>query len=390
MEIYILDSLNRRVRVIDKFNSCIWTERMRDKGDFQLVMNSNRDNKTLFPVGTRLAMNQSFRLMTVETVKDEVDSEGRKILTITGPSLEDILDDRAAFGVLDDLTTVPKWTLTGTPTVIARKIFHDICVTGILDPGDVIANVVEDTFFPDDTVAEPADDITVEIDPTTVFQAIKQIAEMYLFGFRLVWSPYMTHLYWSVYTGVDRTSSQDSYPAVIFSAELDNLENTTELSTIQPYKNVAYVFSPVGFEMVYGTDIPEDIESFERRVLVINATDIKDEDPAVASAQMIQRGKEALVNARAVALFDGEISQRSAYLYGRDYNLGDLVEKRNSDGFITKVQITEQIMVSDGEGERSYPTLTPNDFITPGSWLGWDFNQEWIDMGPTEYWADQP
>jgi len=41
MEVYILDDLLRRTAVIDQFNSMIWTERWRDKGDFELVVNSS-------------------------------------------------------------------------------------------------------------------------------------------------------------------------------------------------------------------------------------------------------------------------------------------------------------------------------------------------------------
>jgi hypothetical protein len=52
------------------------------------------------------------------------------------------------------------------------------------------------------------------------------------------------------------------------------------------------------------------------------------------------------------------------------------------------MQVSEQIFVCDGEGERSYPTLAINQFIMPGSWLAWDYNQVWIDLGATEYWAN--
>jgi hypothetical protein len=35
--------------------------------------------------------------------------------------------------------------------------------------------------------------------------------------------------------------------------------------------------------------------------------------------------------------------------------------------------------VSDQEGERSYPTLSLNLFITPGSWSSWDYGSQWQD-----------
>jgi hypothetical protein len=388
MEVYILDSLYRRVDVIDRFESLIWTERFSAYGDFELIVHSTFQNRQRFAPGVRLVITESYRVMTVETVEDTTDSDGRQLLKLKGPSFEEVLEDRVARNVLSDLTADPKWILEGTPTEIARQIFHDICVDGDLDPGDVIPMVSEGSeIFPDDTIGEPPDEITYEIEPMTVYTAIKQLLDLYDAGFRLVRNLDTGQLYFDVYMGIDRTTAQTSYPAVVFSPDLENLQNTTELTTIALYKNVAYVFSPVGHEIVYPLDIDPEVEGFERKVLLVMANDITDVDPGDASDKMIQRGIEELSKHRRFSAFDGEISQNSQYKYGTHYNLGDLVELRNSDGFTNTMQVTEQIFVSDKEGERSYPTLTINQFILPGTWLAWDFNQVWEDVGATE-WED--
>ena len=156
MEVYTLDSLYRRIAVVDDHISLIWTERLASIGDFELQLNSTVANRNLFKTGTRLAMNESFRLMIVETVEDGTDEQGRNILKVSGPSLEKILQDRVARGTLGDLTATPKWVLTGTPGAILRQMFHDICVTGVLDAGDIISGVVEGSdLFPNDTITEP-------------------------------------------------------------------------------------------------------------------------------------------------------------------------------------------------------------------------------------------
>lgn len=391
MEVYILDDLYRRTEVVDRFESLIWTERFSAYGDFELILHSTFQNRARFAPGVRLAITESYRVMTVETVEDTTDAEGRQFLTVKGPSLEEILEDRVARDVLSDLTADLKWVLTGTPTEIARQIFHDICVTGVLDLGDIIPMVDEGSeIFPDDTIGEPPDTITYEIEPMTVYQAIKQLVDLYDIGFRLIRNLDTGQLYFDVYMGIDRTSAQTSYAAVVFSPDLENLQNTTELTTIALYKNVAYVFSPVGHEIVYPLDIDPEIEGFERKVLLVRADDITDVDPGDASDKMIQRGLEELSKHRKFSAFDGEINHLSEYKYGTHYNLGDLVELRNSDGFTNTMQVTEQIFVSDKEGERSYPTLTINQFILPGTWLAWDYNQVWEDLGLTEYWEDQP
>jgi hypothetical protein len=388
VEIYVLNSLLQHIEVIDEFISFIWTERFKKVGDFQLVMNATSANRRKLPTGTRLAIEKSKRVMTVETIEDSTDAEGVATLTFTGRSLEYILDNRLARGALADLTFTPKWVLEGTPTEIARQIFHDVCVTGVLDAGDIIPGVNESSIFPEDTIDEPTDEVVVEIEPTSVLNAESNLADIYDFGFRLVRDT-DTQLYFDVYMGSDRTTRQAILPAVVFSDDMDNLANSTELTSIALYKNVAYVLSPAGHEIVYPDDVDPEIEGFERNVLIVKADDIAVDD-LDASAKMIQRGKNELAKARRFTAFDGEIARPSNYEYGVDFHLGDLVETRRKSGGMTTMQVTEQIFVQDSEGERDYPTLTVNTYITPGSWLWWPINEVWEDVDEEMDWDDAP
>jgi hypothetical protein len=389
VELYILDAELRRDQVVDRFESLIWTERFDKWGDFELKIHSTPENRNRFPVGTRLLVNESYEVMTVESIEDGTDADGRVVLTIKGRTLEKILDDRLARGTMDDLTTAPKWSITDVPADIARKIFHDICVLGVLDPADVIPGIVEGSIFPPDTIDEPADPITFEMDPMTVYSAQSQLCEAYDMGFRMVRNPTTLAIHFDVYMGSDRTTKQTDLPAVVFSENLGNLSNTNEFTSIVNYKNVAYVLSPVGTEIVYAADVDPSTTGFERNVLVVKADDIKDEDPLDASAKMIQRAREELAKHRVFSGFDGEISKTSRFKYGVNYFLGDIVELRNDRGFATDMQVVEQILISDKEGDRQYPTLAVRKFITPGSWLGYGGNKEWDDM-TTEEWDDLP
>lgn len=389
MEVYILDPLLRHANIIDQFESLIWTERYSEYGDFELDIMSSVETRRLLTPGTFLAMNESNYVMMVETIEDTVNDDGVKNLSIKGRSIEAILQDRVAKESLSDLTTSPKWIITDEPAKVARKIFHDICVLGILNSGDVIPFINEGTFMPEDTIAEPIDPITVELEPKTVYDAIKDICTVWNLGFRMLREPYNSQLYFDIYTGSNRTTAQTVLPAVVFTPELDNLQNTKELTTIDKAKNVAYVYSPAGFQMVYAIGVDPEVEGFERKVMTVNASDITSENPDVTLA-LIQRGNEELAKTRVYQAFDGEINQNSQFKYGVHYNLGDVVETRNTDGVTNNMRVTEQIFVSDREGERSYPTLTVETFINTGSWLSWLNKKVWAELGETEYWEDQP
>lgn len=391
MDVYTLDALKRREYIIDKYESMIWTERARRWGDFELHVNATNEMRLRLRVGTELMIPDSYRSMTVETVEETENEEGKKILAVKGRSLEKILDDRLARGTLSDLTTEPKWTITGLPAAIARKFFHDICVLGTLNSGDIIPGVSETSIFPTDTIAEPPTSITYEVEPQSVYSALAGLCDIYDMGFRLVRNPSTLTLHFDVYMGSDRTTKQTGLPAVVFSPDLENLQNTTAFTTNANYKNVAYVISPVGHEVVYPLDIDPTMNGFERRVLFVKADDIRDTVPADATAKMIQRGLDELSKNRQFSAFDGSLNQASSqYKYGVHYHLNDLVEIRNNTGTATDMQVTEQIFVSDREGERSYPTLSINQYITPGSWLSWDFNEVWADVDDTTHWGDLP
>lgn len=390
MELYTLDNIYRRTEVIDRFESLIWTERYSAFGDFEVIVPSTPEMRKRLSKGTLLAMNESYRVMRVEITEDATDDDGKALFKARGRSLEMVLEDRIAKPTLSDLTTEPEWVGSGTPSAVMNSLFNTIVRTPTLDPADAIPLLQPGSIFSPGTIPFPSETIDVRIPPMSLYQALKEIGDMYEIGFRLVRNGDQSELYFDVYNGNDRTTSQDDFPAVVFSPNLDNLKNTTELSSSAAYKNCAYVFSPVGVEVVYPLDVDPETTGFDRRVLLVMAEDIKDTDPAVATAAMIRKGHEELAKHRQLAAFDGELNQTSSYKYGFDYNLGDLVEMQNVDGIINKMLVTEQIFVSDSEGERSYPTLAMNLFITPGSWLGWDYNQVWEDLGATEYWADQP
>jgi hypothetical protein len=387
VDVYILDSLYRRSQLVDKFKSLVWAERYRDIGDFELHLYSTLQNRTRFKPGTLLGLLESNYVMTVETVEDSVSDEGEQILKVTGSSLEAILKSRIA---IPSHGATTNWVITDVPVAVAKKVFHDICVTGSLNAKDIIPSVVEGSFLPTDNIAEPADSITWTIEPTTVYDTTKSLCDIYDLGFRLILNKTNYQLYYDIYPGSDRTSQQSTLPAVVFSPELDNLQNVTELSSTANYRTTAMVTSPSGSLLVNPVGFnPALVSGFTWKTILVNASDI-DEPWSTAEAKLQKRGRDELAKYGEIWSFDGEIAQFSKYKYNQDYYLGDLVTMQTKDGLSNDMRVTEQIFVSDSTGDKTYPTLSLSKFITPGSWSAWDYTQDWEDMGSTEYWNTQP
>lgn len=390
MDLYILDPLLRRREVLDNFESLIWTERWTGAGDFELDLKSTLGNRGRFMPETMLSIPGSNRVMVVEETEDSTDSENKEVLRVKGRSLESVLTNRVAKYSMGNLEVDPNWVLSGTPGSIVRAMFDHICRSPYaLSDYDAIPFLQAGTIFDLGNIPEPNDNITVEQNPTSLYEAIRHLCSLYDLGFRLVKNGDASQLYFEVYTGDDRTTQQSVLSAVIFGVALDSVQNTTEFHSLAQAKNVAYVFAEQGSTTVYADGVDPDISGFDRRVMVVE-THVEAEEPTQAQidAALLQAGKEALADARKQSLFDGEVSRHLGYVYGEDYNLGDLVEMRNRDGVVTYKRVTEQIFVSDQNGDRSYPTLAMDEYSTQVTWLSWSNKEHaWSDF-TDEVWAD--
>lgn len=393
MELYTLNESLRRTEVVDLYESLIWTERWAEWGDFELSIRSTPGTRTLLKPGVQLGLDRSYRVMTIETTEDTTDQAGAEVLKLKGRSLESIFERRAARPTNQTLTALPTWNITDVPAAVIRKIVTDTCITPTRTYDKISPYIYagKHPLVPASTITEPVDPIGVQLEPQTVYNAIKNLANTWILGFRLLRDDTMSRLYFDVYTGRDLSMAQMVHPPVVFSPELDNLQNTTELFTIEDAMTSALVITPNGYMEVLAAGIPADTQYTDRAVMIVKADDITLAAGAPLDAAMLQRGKEALSEQRAFQAFDGEINQHSQYVYNVDYSLGDIVEMRNRDGVGNQMRVTEQIFVHDKEGEKAYPTLALNQFVSTGSWLSWGGTRTWLDLDPDPVkWNELP
>lgn len=367
---YTLDENLRRDQVIEDFESVIWTERYQAAGDITIVMKSTYSNKSLLAPGTRVGKEGSTYVMVIDTMDDDTSDDGSRNVTFTGKSFEFILNDRVAMPALSDLNETPAWVVTGTPGDIARQMFHEICVFCVLSSKDTIPFFTEGTLLPEGNIPEPGDSITISAAPDTLYNTIQKVCLAYGLGFRFAKEGDLGHLYFEIYTGSDRTTGQTDVDAIVFSPDLDNLSQIRQLTSTSGVKTVAYVFSANGAEFVYAPSANQEATGADRKVLFVNSSNSADAGPDLTAA-LKQEGLIALGDQREVYAFDGQLAPDAGYIYGVDYHLGDLVEEQTAAGFGNLMVVTEQIFVSDDQGDRTYPTLSINQAIVPGSWTGY-------------------
>lgn len=418
MDIYILDSLLRRIDVVDKYVSFIWTERFVSDGDFQLIILATPANRNRFVEDTMLQIDGSKRIMRVKTVEDKIDEENGAVLTIKGFDLVSILKERvlaskesggAHDGMLRAITYYNGWT----PRELINEFVWRICIptsSWALSPGDAIpflndwvSNPV--SLYPPGSLTDPAPvGLVWEQKIDTLYNGVKAVADAYDLGFRLYKDPNVSKLYFEGYTGNDRTSRQSTYPPVVFSSDMKNLQNTTEYKdftghfnlviAVYTYKNPEEGGYPPDLTLT-GVAVDPDLSfsagGFDQKSKYLPVTQLPDDmtDPYVIAAYLQELAEQELTKSRPTDILDGEISQNSDFVYERDYNLGDLVETRSNNGGAAYMRVIEQIFKYDQNGFASYPSLMTKETVNPGTWKSWKYDIDWVDMGSDEYWNNQ-
>ena len=275
MDLYILNSSLQRIYLIDNYESLTWVERFNKLGDAKIVISWSKENVQRLKTGSILSINKSNRLMIVDSVTSNLKDTGERVLEVQAYALEIILENRPAKNTKAGLKSNAKWILNGTPGWVLRTIFNTVCRSNTVHPQDNIPFLQSGTIMPSSTLPEPTESIEYEVNPESVLKALLDLSDKYKLGFRLVHKFDTPELYFDVYTGNDRTTYQTSRPAVVFSSQMNNIKNTSELTSINGEKNVAYVYHDFRYELVVGDSVAASVTGFDRKVLYVDVNDIE-------------------------------------------------------------------------------------------------------------------
>lgn len=386
MEIYTLNNNLEREFVVDQFESLIWAERFTKIGDFELVVQSNPTNKSIFVLDTKLITNLSTRVMIVDTIEDTVSESGETLMHISGKSLENVLSGKNTYNALLPPAIFPQvWKIDGLPQDIIQEVFDyssGLVGKSFYAPGN---------FYPTCTNPYPTTEIGVGLPVVELLGVIQELAELYGLGLRLVRNPVTAKLHFNIYTGIDRSSSQSEDNAVIFDPSLDNISNISYLQSKANYRICASVTNPItGATIVYPDTVDWEEASadwFNWKSVVVDTDgmDLDTSDPGYLNT-IRTLGLEAISKHQQVDILDGDVPS-NAYTYEKDYSVGDIVDMRSGNGLTNRMRVSEQILSDGPEGEKSYPTFELLAFITPGSWQDWQYNVEWINAAGE--WSNQ-
>lgn len=361
MELMTLDANNQPGKLIENYDSLIWTERFNTVGDFQLIAGDSATFMGLLPEGTRLTLRESNIAMVVETHKIERKKRQAEQITIVGRAFESILDRRISIASV--AAAASDWLIAAKiPSDVAWYIIDQICRAGVLDANDIFPAAMVTFPAPADylTGSGPTKNFTVpkgnllsavlgllqtqtKADPSTS-PATPAVVQK---GIRAVRpSSAATAIQLQIYAGTDRSTT------VYFDGTRDLLDDGTYLFSKSGSASTAYIIGPNNAaKLEKSASTPSGLA---RRVILVDgsASDIS------SAALLQQQGEQSLAEAPETSIFDGSINQDlSPYKYGVDYFLGDTVKLVGDYGLSQLSIVTEYIRSEDASGTKSYPTL---------------------------------
>lgn len=227
MDLYILDRNFDAVAVIDTYKSMIWTDRFQECGDFELYTAANREIFQILKPDYYIWRQDSEHTMIVEEIKIESDVEDGNYSTVTGRSLESLLDRRVIWG---------QKVLNGNFQEAVKTLLYE-CIINPTKPERKISNFV---FEASDDPKITGLSIDTQYTGDNLYDVICDLCVERGIGFKITLNARKQFVF-KLYSGTDRSYDQTKNPYVVFSPNFDNIINSTYLESKSDYKNVTLV-----------------------------------------------------------------------------------------------------------------------------------------------------
>lgn len=358
MELLIMDENFAGVSTLDIFESLIWTDRYYACGDFEIYMPCSEKMLSTLKQDMYLYLRESEHIMIIEDIQIDTDVEDGAHLTVTGRSLESILDRR----VIWNLTT-----LSGGLQAGIKQLLNENAISPS-DPARQIPNLI----FEDSTDTKITNlSLNAQYYGENLYDVICEVCESNEIGFKITLND-SNQMVFSLYAGTDRSYEQTENPYVIFSPGFDNLLNSNYISSKKTLKTVTMITGEGE-----GSDKKKAVaecsngagSGLNRREMHTDASGISQTDgentisDEAYTALLQRQGIDELAQNTRTESFEGEVSSGRTYTYGTDYFMGDIVQNVNEFNIEATSRVTEYIMSQDESGIERYPTFTSRPYV---------------------------
>lgn len=349
MDLIVLNTNLDAVSIVDVYESFIWTDRYQQYGDFELYAAMQSGILEYAKQDYYLQSRDSEHVMIIEKLLIGSDVEDGNHITITGRSLESILDRRIVWG---------QKTISGNLQNGVKSLLED-CIISPSDPNRKIENFIFEAS------TDPAiTGLTIDAQYTgdNLYDVIRKLCEERNIGFKITLNEHKKFVF-KLYAGTDRSYDQTKVPYVVFAPNFENIINSNYMESKSSLKNVTLIGGEGEGSARKYTTVGTGV-GLNRRELFTDARDISSDvgDDKVLTdeeytAQLQQRGKEKLAENTEIVSFEGQVETTVMFRYGEDFFNGDIVQIANEYGHETTARILEIVISENEEGTSVYPTF---------------------------------
>ena len=350
MDLTVLNTNLEAIAVIDTYNSLIWTDRYNECGDFEIYTAMTDGILDFIKQDYYLRRKESEHIMIIEKLLISSDSEDGDMITITGRSLESILDRRVVWG---------QKTISGNLQNGIQTLLNE----AIISPSNEKRKI--SNFIFEASTDEAITKLTIDAQYTgdNLYDVVTTICSERDIGFKVTLNDNSQFVF-KLYAGTDRSYDQTEHPYVVFSPKFDNLISSNYIESKSGMKNVTLVGGEGEGSARKYTDVG-NVAGLDRREIFTDARDVSSDigdgktlTTEEYTAQLRQRGQEILSANKDVVSFEGQAETSTMFVYGVDFFNGDVVQIANEYGHEARARILEIITSESTEGYSVYPTFS--------------------------------
>lgn len=375
---WILDRNFENLGIVDVFESFIWTDRWDQVGDFELYIPPRLEIIEYLKQDNYVMIKESNKLMVIETLNLETVFDQGDMLTVSGRSLESLLDRRVIWG---------RTVLSGNVQNAIQRLLNENVISPSISKRR-ISNFVFQASNDSVVKSKTLEEETV-FNGENLYETIQTLCMTHKLGFSVTPNYSTGKIIFQLHSGVDRSYAQNDRPWVVFSPKFGNILSSNYFRDNTTYKNSCLVLGEENeyFDQVLIDAALDNSSGLDRREMAVDGGEIpatvsheetyeyeitdSSGDTAIAqdtvevhernpeqTGLMTSLGKEALTEYEKLEAFESEIDPVKQFVLGKDFFMGDIVQVVNDYGFESTARVAEVIRCHDSTGESVTPTFT--------------------------------
>ncbi len=376
--------------VLSRYSSLIWTERYNQYGEFELCLPVCDVLSELLVRGNLLRIAKSKKWMVIEDIAVDTDPETGPMFTITGRSLESLLDRRVNLlvseskinssygpGSTSNVTSVINYFVSRNFTQTSGTFWcHRLCPNFYCIP---YANYSkEDSEYYDAnlyalTLGDDYENYAGSaLNSENVYDIVEAMCQNYDVGFAVdiqngTNSFYSSRIKYTgdyfnfyLYYGKDRSLEQSDNSPVVLSGFFHTMQSSNYYESDRDYKNAIFVVTDedASFNSTNSTNYYSSNTSTSPSGLNIRETyESYSTSDSVSTSKLRAEAKRTLKDLTRTTTLECEFAQTDQFVYGEDYYLGDIVSVVTDYGITATVRISEVVLSCDDSGESTSATV---------------------------------